>query len=128
MDNQSYAQAVNAHYTPGDLGAAILDGLRAAGKNPETPTLDDLSPVDHYHIQGKAGTLELAQLANITPQMRVLDVGGGLGGAARLLASQVGCKVTVVDLTKTYCQVGEMLTHRTGLSEQVTFQQGSALE
>jgi SAM-dependent methyltransferase len=128
MDNQNYTQAINTHYTPLDLGAAILAGLHAAGKNPEAPTLEDLAPVDQFHTGGKAATLELAQLVSLSAQMDVLDVGGGIGGAARLLASQTGCRVAVVDLTEAYCQVGEMLTRRTGLSERVSFQHGNALE
>lgn len=128
MDNQHIAQAINTYYTPADLGGAILAGLRATGKNPDAPTVDDLAPVDQFHTGGKAATLELAGLVPASGEMNVLDVGGGIGGAARLLASQMGCTVTVVDLTDAYCQVGEMLTRRTGLSERVTFQRGNALE
>jgi ubiquinone/menaquinone biosynthesis C-methylase UbiE len=36
--------------------------------------------------------------------------------------------VTVLDLTQEYCRVGELLTARTGLSDCVSFQQGSALD
>jgi SAM-dependent methyltransferase len=57
----------------------------------------------------------------------VLDVGGGLGGAARTLAVMTGCQVTVLDLTPEFCQAGEELTRRTGLSEQVRFEVGDAL-
>jgi len=60
--------------------------------------------------------------------MRVLDVGGGIGGPARSLASEFGAIVTVLDLTAEYCRVGAMLTERTGLADQVTFQQGDALD
>ncbi len=59
--------------------------------------------------------------------MRVLDVGGGLGGPARTIASEIGCQVTVLDLTEEYCRVGEMLTARTGLSDRVAFRHGDAL-
>jgi ubiquinone/menaquinone biosynthesis C-methylase UbiE len=54
-------------------------------------------------------------------------VGGGLGGAARTLASELGCRVTVLDRTVAYCGAGELLTARTGLADQVTFQVGDAL-
>jgi ubiquinone/menaquinone biosynthesis C-methylase UbiE len=37
-------------------------------------------------------------------------------------------KVTVLDLTQEYCRVGELLIARTGLSDWVSFQQGSALD
>jgi SAM-dependent methyltransferase len=58
---------------------------------------------------------------------QVLDVGGGLGGPARTLAAEFNCHVTVLELTELYCQVGEMLTARTGLSTRVRFQLGNAL-
>jgi len=60
--------------------------------------------------------------------MHVLDIGGGLGGPARTLAMNIGCHITVLDLTEEYCRVGEMLTARTGLSDRVSFQHGNALE
>lgn len=128
MDNETYAQTVNTQYTPVDLGAAILAGVQAQGRNPEALTPDDLAPVDQFHTGGRAATLELADLVPMTAGMEVLDVGGGLGGAARLLASQRGCTVTVVDLTEAFCQVGEMLTRRTGFTQQITFRHGNALD
>src|SRR3970282_2307832 len=59
--------------------------------------------------------------------MSVLDVGGGLGGPARTLARETGCRVTVLDLTEEYCRVGADLTRRTGLGDQVRCQHGNAL-
>lgn len=115
------------HYARPGLGAAILAGLRAAGKDPDAPAPDDLAPVDQFHIRGKDATLELARLAGLAAGMEVLDVGGGLGGPARTLAHAVGCRVTVLDLTEEYCRVGEELTRRTGLGGAVSFCHGDAL-
>ena len=44
--------------------------------------MQDLALVDQFHTRGKDATLELARLASMTPEMRVLDVGGGLVGPA----------------------------------------------
>lgn len=121
------AAAVAGHYGRQDLGRRILAALRAAGKDPDHPTADDLSPATEYHIGGKQATLKLASLAGLREGMRVLDVGGGPGGAARTLASELGCRVTVLDLTEEFCRVGQWLTELTGLSERVTFQHGNAL-
>lgn len=121
-------QVVNMHYGQKDLGATILAALSTAGKNPEMLKPEDLAPVDQFHIGGKQTTLELIRLASLQAGMKVLDVGGGLGGAARTLAIEQACQVTVLDLTEEYCRVGEMLTARTGLSDRVSFQQGSALD
>jgi len=128
MTMQNDNQAINQHYGRGDLGAAILAALEAAGKDLERLSPDDLAPVDQFHLGGKQATLELVRLAGLQAGMEVLDVGGGLGGPARLLAVEQACRVTVLDVTEEYCRVGSMLTARTGLSDRVSFQQGSALE
>jgi MPBQ/MSBQ methyltransferase len=126
---------LQAHYTGAvenpsdtpDLGARILACLQAAGKDLDRLTLDDLAPVDQFHTGGKGATLGLLDLAGLHAGMEVLDVGGGLGGPARLLASVAGCHVTVLDLTEAYCQAGTMLTRRLGLAGRVTFCQSDAL-
>lgn len=127
MATFDYAQDVNQHYGCQDLGSAILAGLQAAGKDLNQLSHDDLAPVDQFHIRGKDATLKLAAQVGLRNDLHVLDVGGGLGGAARTLAAEFGCRVTVLDLTEEYCRVGEMLTARTGLTDRVAFEHGSAL-
>jgi SAM-dependent methyltransferase len=119
--------ALARHYGGADLGEAILRGLRALGKDPEAPTVEDLAAVDQFHSMGRAATIELARLAAVAPGAEVLDVGGGLGGAARVLARELGCRVTVLDYTEAFCRVGADLTRRTGLERLVAFRHGSAL-
>jgi ubiquinone/menaquinone biosynthesis C-methylase UbiE len=106
----------------------ILDALKAAGKNLDALTIDDLGPADHFHGGGKKATDRQARLARLDPGMRVLDVGGGLGGPARTLAVEHGCQVTVVDLTESYVRTGEALTARLKLSDRVTHRVGDALQ
>lgn len=127
MSEQDYIQSVNAHYTPGNLNATILNVLKANGKNPDQITADDLAPVDHLHSGGKGATIELAQLAGLQPGMQVLDVGGGMGGPARTFASTFDCQVTVLDLTESFVQAGEEFTRLTGLDQKVKFKLGNAL-
>ncbi|KIL38103.1 hypothetical protein SD70_28540 [Gordoniibacillus kamchatkensis] len=123
-----YDQEVNMHYGKADLGTTIIAALQALGKDPDHLQLDDLEAIDQLHIRGKAATLDLLRRAPLRADMNVLDVGGGMGGTARLLASSQGCHVTVLDLTAEYCRVGEMLTKRTGLSDLIFFQHGNALD
>jgi ubiquinone/menaquinone biosynthesis C-methylase UbiE len=106
---------------------AILDGLRAAGKDPDALTAEDLAPVDQLHSGGRRGTIELLRLAELQPGIRVLDVGGGLGGPARTLAQELDATVVVLDLSREFCRVGELLTRRTGLTDRVSFLHGDAL-
>jgi MPBQ/MSBQ methyltransferase len=121
-------RSVDKHYASGALNASILAALRAAGKDPDALIPEDLAPVDQFHTHGRKATLDLARRAGVTPGMRVLDVGGGLGGPARTLASEFGCSVEVLDLTEEFCRAGAMLTRLTGLSDAVSFRHGSALD
>ncbi len=128
MDRTQLSRSVNEQYGLNDLGAAFIEALRAEGKDPDNLSYQDLTKADHFHSRGKEATLELARMADLRPGQLVLDVGGGIGGPARVLAAEFGCVVTVLDLTEEYCRVGEMLTTRTGLSDKVTFKVGNALD
>ncbi len=126
MEIPAHTSAVNAQYGRDDLAAAILAAARAAGKDLEGLTPADLAPATEFHIGGREATLELARLAALRPGERVLDVGGGLGGPARTPAGEVGCTVTVLDLTEEYCRAGEALTARVGLADRIAFRHGDA--
>jgi ubiquinone/menaquinone biosynthesis C-methylase UbiE len=118
---------VSAYYTHGDLLNAIDAALAKAGKNPVTPHLEDLAPVDEFHVRGRDATVELGAHLGLRPDYAVLDVGSGLGGASRQLASAYKCKITGIDLTDEYCRVATVLASRVGLSDCVQYRQGSAL-
>jgi SAM-dependent methyltransferase len=120
-------QSVNAYWGRSDLERAIAAALAGIGKNLDAVTIDDLAPLDHFHGGGKPSTLRLARLAGLRPGMRVLDVGGGLGGPARTLAAEFGCRVVVVDLTESYVRTGEWLTALVGLADRVSHRVGDAL-
>lgn len=115
------------HYAHGNLEAVILEGLRALGRDPERLRPDDLQPIDEFHMGGRVATIELADRLDLAPGLRLLDIGSGLGGAARFLAGR-GCQVEGVDLTPDYVGVANSLTRRVGLDERVAFRLGSATE
>lgn len=98
------------------------------GKTEATVSVEDLAPVDEFHIGGKIATTELCDRLGITEETELLDIGCGIGGPARFIASTSGCQVTGIDLTPSYLDVAEQLTRWTGLSLQVRFEVGSALE
>jgi SAM-dependent methyltransferase len=128
MDDAGNVQAINDYWGRTGLEQAILNALAASGKNLDRLRIDDLAPLDQFHGGGKAATVRLARLAGLQPGMRVLDVGGGLGGPARTLAVEFGCHVTVVDLTESYVEAAQALTTRLGLGDRVTHHAGNALE
>lgn len=94
---------------------------------PDGATSDDLGDFDQFHPGGRASTEALAALADPIPGSSVLDLGAGLGGAARWLATHFDCRVTCLDLTPEYCEAAEALTKFTGLKSMVEIRQGDAL-
>lgn len=121
MNTQS---SIEAHYESEDTLSRIESQLRAQGIDPDHPTLESLARFDNFHSRGLAATFDLIALADFPANPRVLDVGGGIGGAARRLASQTGASVTVLDLTPGFVEVGRKLTERVGLSSQIEFELG----
>lgn len=118
---------IAAHYGRPGLLDSIQAALAAAGMSRDGLRPDDLSPIDQFHTRGREATLELARLAGLTGREELLDVGGGLGGPARMLAGTLGSRVTVLDLTPEFCEVGAELTGWVGMSDRVDFRVGDAL-
>jgi SAM-dependent methyltransferase len=117
---------IQAHYSRPEIGSVILVALEKAGKDLGRLTLEDLAPIDEFHIRGRAATLELARAAGLDASKRVLDVGSGVGGTSRCLAKEFGCRVTGIDLTDEYCRAAAMLSAKVGLTDLVDFRQGDA--
>lgn len=118
---------VEAHYAEPGLVERVREALRHSGLNPDSLNQSDLAKLDQFHVGGLDATNALASLAGIRETERVLDLGSGVGGPSRHLASAFGCHVTGLDLTDEYCQVADMLARATGLSHLVAYQKGDAL-
>ena len=123
----SYDKSVSDHYLHGNLLKAIEAALSHQGKSPETVTIDDLASVDEFHIGGRLATDILIDQLNFSEQHHVLDVGCGLGGAARYVASRYNNRVTGIDLAEEYIQTGNALCSWVKLENSVTLEHGSAL-
>ncbi len=125
---ENIEKIVADHYTIGNLGENIDNGLIASGADMDNLTIEDLSVVDEFHIGGRAATDYLIEKMNLSGNEHVLDVGAGIGGAARVIASQTGCHVTGIDLTPEYVAVAQNLTTLTRLEDKVDFKTASALD
>lgn len=128
MNNYQDLQGIKNHWDRNGLSQSIHDALIASDKPIDALTIDDLAPLDQFHRGSKGFTTRLAHLADLKPGMKILDVGGGLGGPARTLAVEFGCHVTVIDIAESYILAGRMLTDLMHLNDHVTHQVGSALE
>ena len=122
------AGALNRHYAPGNVAARIEAALRAAGVAPEALTRDQAATFDEFHGGGRESTRALARHVGLAPGQQVLDIGCGIGGPARTLTAEFGCRVTGVDLTHDFIVAAEWLSERLGMAGAITFLQGSAFE
>lgn len=120
---------VKTHYSANDIESRILAALREAGLDPEQKLSPvDLGALDHFHTGGFPASLLLQELAQISADDRVLDLGAGLAGPARMLAASPGCRVDCVDLSPDYCAGAELLNRLTGLEDLIDVHVGSALD
>ena len=71
----SIENAISKHYTHGDLLGAIQAAIPKLGKTVENISVEDLGPVDEFHIGGRMATDHLLQQLNFSASDHVLDVG-----------------------------------------------------
>lgn len=127
-DHMAKLQDVQDHYEHGgELLGKIESALAQAGKSRGQLTIEDLAAVDEFHTGGRTATLTFLNHLNISPGQHFLDIGCGIGGTARLLASEYASRVTGIDLTREFVETGNVLCEWTGLDDKITLQQGSAL-
>lgn len=116
------------HYTQGSLGDRIEAGLKQTVADNSAVTIDDLAPVDEFHIGGRSASVHLFDQLNLSPEDKVVDVGAGIGGTARFVAQTYGSGVTGIDLTPEFCEVADRLSNLVGLGDKVNVIEGSALD
>jgi SAM-dependent methyltransferase len=117
---------ISEHYGSTGLSDRILSALRQAGKDLNSLTVEDLAPLDQFHTRGLPATRELISAAGVRQGWRVLDVGSGLGGPARVVASQMKCHVSGVDITKEFCNAATLLSKLTSLEDVTDFRHADA--
>lgn len=118
--------AIAEHWAKGDVYARVLSALEKTGKPLDRLTVEDLAPVDHFHARGLPATVDLADRLTINAGDRVLDIGCGIGGPARYIATRFRCRVTGIDITPAFIVAGRKLTALLALQDQVTLDQGDA--
>jgi SAM-dependent methyltransferase len=121
--------SLETHYSARDIEARILSALREAGLDPaQRLSPEELGALDHFHTGGFRASRVLQDLAQIRAEDRILDIGAGLAGPARMLASSPGCQVDCVELSPDYCAGAVLLNRLTGLDDRIEVHKGSALE
>lgn len=119
---------VSSHYANGQLLESIKQGVKKLGKTTENVDVNDLGPVDEFHIGGRIATKHFLDQLNIAQDQHFLDVGCGLGGGCRFAAQTYGSQITGVDLTAEYIETGKVLCEWVGLSDRIELTVGNATE
>jgi sarcosine/dimethylglycine N-methyltransferase len=120
--------AVARHYGNPGIAERALAALRAAN-GPEAPvTAEALAPIDHFHGRGALATEQLVRRLDPQPGEHILDIGCGIGGPARWIASKHRVQLTGVDLTPEFCAAARALNTACCLADRVTIIEGSALD
>ena len=122
-----FFENVSAHYTHGNLLNAVRTGIEQLGKTPNSITIEDLAPVDEFHIGGRQASEDFLDQLNFSAEDHVIDIGCGLAGTSRFVAKRYNSRVTGIDLTTEYIETGEVLCTWVGLNDLITLHQGSAL-
>ena len=110
---------LTSYYDGPDLTGRVRDALRQAGLDPERLRVEDLTALDQFHALGVAATLALAELAELEPGERVLDLGAGIGGPARVLSARFGARVVAVEPTARFRRLAAELNAATGLEDAI---------
>ncbi|CAA9346437.1 MAG: hypothetical protein AVDCRST_MAG34-1274 [uncultured Nocardioidaceae bacterium] len=120
-------EAVVGNYSAEGLAGAVLEKAAAvAGSAPLG--VEHLALFDELHMGGRLATAQVAEALTVGHGGRVLDVGSGMGGPARSVATRLGPHVTGVDLTPVHVEAAQTLSDRVGLSGITTFQVGDATD
>jgi SAM-dependent methyltransferase len=120
----SGATPIAEHWGTGDVYALIISALEASSKSLDSLTIEDLSPIDHFHARGFPATVELGDHLPVEKGDHILDIGCGLGGPARYFAHRFDCRVSGIDITEPFIEAGNKLTTLLGLSDKVSIKLG----
>ena len=120
------ASSVAEHYGNDGIVSRIVSALEEAGFDGNNLEPDVFAGADEFHIGGRKGSEFVANALNIQSGQYVLDIGSGIGGPARYIANMLDVIVEGIDLTPEFVKAAVEITEMVGMTEQVSFQVGSA--
>ncbi len=121
-------QRIRKQYDPGDLMGRVRAALAERGYTTGRITREAMESFDEFHLGGREETRRLAAAVALPENTAVLDVGCGLGGPARTLAAEFGCRVIGVDVVPAFCQTAVWLSDMSEMAERTQFVCASAVK
>ena len=113
------------HYHRSNLFEEIIQRLRGLNVDLNKVQRRDIAGVDEFHVRGAQVSKELAESIEIRGA-KLLDVGCGIGGPARMLADEYDCEVTGIDLSEEFVKTATQLSELVKLSAKTKFVYGDA--
>jgi sarcosine/dimethylglycine N-methyltransferase len=120
MSGAPAGDTIRDHYETAGLADRLLAEIA-------DPAIDIGPALDQFHVGGAKATKRLIARIDLPDGARVLDVGSGLGGPARLLASARGWDVTGIDLSPEFSRVATALSARAGVTGETRLCAADAL-
>ena len=104
----------------------ILLRLKEHGVNLNNVSRSNVAGVDEFHLRGAEVSNELVAQFDFK-NLKVLDVGCGLGGPCRMLADEFNCDVSGVDMSREFIRTAKKLSDLIQHNGKTEFTQGDAL-
>lgn len=120
-------QRIETQYLRANLYEDIVSRLKEQDIDLNQVTRAHIAGVDEFHVRGVAVTKELVQELDFT-NLKVLDVGCGLGGPARMLADEFNCTVSGIDMSHDFIDAANKLSALVKTNGFTEFVQGDALD
>lgn len=102
--------------------------MEQAYGQPMLKLIDTVEGSDLYGIMREEAIRYFSSKLALTKDSHVLDIGCGIGGPARFLARNYGCKVTGVDINELNYVIAVERTKTAQLEDSVTFICGNLFE
>ena len=104
------------------LGEDAVESLKKLWSSYEFTVVKITGDIWSHH--GEQAVLDKAARTNIDSGKKVLDLGCGIGGPARILARYYGCKVVGIDINKDAVIIANALTRMEDMQNLVSFEVG----
>lgn len=115
------------HYRQENLDDQIKCALDSVINDHKDFDPNIIAAMDQFHIGGAQATRDMLELAQFTLGDRVLDIGCGIGGPARLIAQVCQSPTIGLDLSMDYCLAANLISDQLNVSDQTGFVQGNAI-
>lgn len=105
----------------------IINRLEEQGIDLNNVSRSNIAGIDEFHVRGAEVTNELVKDFDFR-NLRVLDIGCGLGGPTRMLADEFNCDVSGIDMSHEFIRTAQKLSEIVKINGNTEFVQGDALK